>query len=78
MLSRPSKYLLHFRYFLILASAGHLSLLPLLFTGPELLSKLLLLASYSLLLAITLYRQTDMLGAVSKRGLYQKKNVNVN
>ena len=51
----------HCRYFLILASVGHLSLLPLLFTGPEILSKLLLLVSYSLLLALTLYRQ-DMLG----------------
>lgn len=46
------------RYFLILATVGHLSLLPLLFTGPELLSKLLLLASYSLVLAITLYRHS--------------------
>mgnify|MGYP001184590424 CR=1 FL=1 len=58
----------HFRYFLILATVGHLSLLPLLFTEPELLSKLLLLASYSLVLAITLYRQTDMLGVFSKGG----------
>ena len=37
------------RYFLILATVGHLSLLPLLFTAQELPSKLLLLASYSLL-----------------------------
>ena len=42
---------------------GHLSLLPLLFTGPELLSKLLLLISYSLMLSITLYRETHMLRA---------------
>ena len=40
---------------------GHLSLLPLLFTGPELVSKLLLLISYSLLLVTTLYRETHML-----------------
>ena len=44
------------RYFLILATVGHLSLLPLLFTAQELPSKLLLLASYSLLLAATLHR----------------------
>ena len=68
-LNNLSKYLSsHFRYFLILATVGHLSLLPLLFTGPELLSKLLLLTSYSLLLVTTLYRETHMLRALIKEG----------
>ena len=55
-----SVYSPHSRYFLTLTSAGHLSLLPLLFTGPELPSKLLLHTSYSLALATTLHRE-DML-----------------
>ena len=64
-LNNLSKYLSsHFRYFLILATVGHLSLLPLLFTGPELVSKLLLLISYSLLLVTTLYRESHMLRAL--------------
>jgi alpha-1,3-glucosyltransferase len=54
------------RYFLTLTSAGHLSLLPLLFTGPELPSKLLLHTSYSLALATTLHRHSAPLSRLEQ------------
>ena len=42
------------RYHVLVSTLGHVSLLPLLFTLPELVSKLLLLAVTQLLLATTL------------------------
>ena len=54
------------RYFLILATVGHTSLLPLLFTAQELPSKLLLLTSYSLVLALTLHRHSAPLSRLEQ------------
>ena len=42
------------RYHVLVSTLGHVSLLPLLFTLPELVTKLLLLAVTQLLLATTL------------------------